>query len=39
MDHAVGNHDIFDQKIQLIVEKLFDNKNARRLGEKAKRLR
>ena len=39
MDHAVGNHDIFDQKIQLIVEKLFGDKDARRLGKAAKRLK
>lgn len=39
MDHAVGDHDIFDQKIQLIVEKLFDSKNARRLGKSSKKPR
>ena len=37
MGHAVGNHDIFDQRIQLIVEKLFGGKSARRLGKVAKR--
>jgi hypothetical protein len=39
MSHAVGNHDIFDQRIQLIVEKLFNSKSARRLGKAAKRLK
>ena len=39
MGQAVGNHDIFDQNIQLIVEKLFNSKSARRLGKAAKRLK
>jgi hypothetical protein len=39
MDQAVGNHDIFDQQIQLIVEKLFGGKSVRRFGKTAKRLK
>jgi hypothetical protein len=37
VSHAVGNHDIFEQRIKLIVEKLFGGKSVRRLGKAAKR--
>ena len=37
MGQAIGDHKILDQKIQLIVEKLFGGQSVRRLGKAAKR--